>query len=149
MCFYERVSLHACMYLQWLTVCVYSVSLSLHATKKSSAFVLKCSNTQAFCSRPSKDKLQWASVPVWICSLLYMNSANRENSFIHWLIATLFKKNLQVDFFFLVLQHYCIPSLSIHCEPVVMRWLSHLISFCNLMGYMICNISIYSHSALK
>ncbi len=108
---FSRVCVCACMQMQQLTVCVNSVSLSLSATKKSSAFVLKCSKTRAFCSRPSEDKLQWASVNLLSAFIQNktqcpcMNSANRKNSFIHWLIATLFK-NYTVTFNF-VFSSWC------------------------------------------
>lgn len=47
-------------------VCKNSVSQLLYATKKTSAFALKCSIRQAFSPRSSEDKLQWASMNlVW------------------------------------------------------------------------------------
>lgn len=80
-----------------------SVSLSLCTTKESSAFVFKSSERQALRSRPSEDNLQWAGA-----NLLSAYSEERgwrkkkkpspmplqgwkKNSFIYWLITTLFR----------------------------------------------------------
>lgn len=70
-------------------VCKNSVSQLLYATKKTSAFALKCSIRQAFSPRSSEDKLQWASMNlVWSALLkkinkyqsLCLNLANCRNS---------------------------------------------------------------------
>lgn len=79
-----------------------SVSPSLCTTKELSAFVFKSSERQAARSRPSEDNLQWAGA-----NLLSAYSEERggrrkktkpnalarekKNSFIYWLITTLFR----------------------------------------------------------